>query len=546
MSAVVIARSDPSLSSGYTPKSSTPTGGIAALGPITSTLARNDVGSWLAALGGFLLPWQIVWILRPGMLGGVPWSLATIGLSASDAVLLVAASFGITQCIRRRRSIRGKEQPPSMHGEWHRQAIRRERYAPSIHGEQHGQAAIHERIPEESDAKGNDPKTSPAGGVLGYMRIDGRGGFAIALLVVVAALNIVVSADSWLSAVGWVRLIALLLAVVGLPSWSAPMRRAFTMGFLLAMVGHALLALIQFAAQEVWASTFLGTAHHAAWVRGDAVVEAMGGRWLRAYGGFSHPNVLGAALLCTLMLLTQWAMGPCGAGGRWGNPEKSGRGFLGCAAGIVPGVFVVIATFALIATFSRSALLGLVILLAVLAVRRATRHLATVGALALVAAVAVTWPLWSPRIAAANRIEVRSLAERRSALADARHLLADRRAALVGVGLHAMPVAVLRSIDSRRDPYTIQPVHNVPLLALAEVGVFGVLALLAAFWQGARSTFRTRPEPSSRWLEVPHSVFLIPASLALAPPLLLDHALWSLAVGPALLLALAVASAQAD
>ncbi|MDO8599670.1 MAG: O-antigen ligase family protein, partial [bacterium] len=178
----------------------------------------------------------------------------------------------------------------------------------------------------------------------------------------------------------------------------------------------------------------------------------------------------------------------------------------------------IILIFSLIMTFSRAAWIGLPIFFIVLSVRRATRSLAIVGTVAAIAIGVALWPLIAPRVTGDGRNELRSIAERRSGIRDALALSAIPP--FLGVGLHAMPQTVYqsgRTFNPSFSPYDAQPVHDVPLLIAVEVGWFGIalflLALMHLFPRGI----------AWRW-----------EYLALAPPFLLDHSLWSLPVGLAL------------
>lgn len=328
-----------------------------------------------------------------------------------------------------------------------------------------------------------------------------------------AVVNTIVSADPWLSVVGWLRLLALPLALVGFPR-ALGWRHAFLSGFLIAVLGHALLGIIQFALQEVPASTLLGIAHHAPWVRGDAVVETATGRWLRAYGGFPHPNVLGTALLVGFIAAMSFV--------RERSAPFASQSVLRASALLLPAAIVL--------SFSRAAWLGFIVLLVILAHRTETRRLAVVSGAVFAVLLALAGPLVLPRVTASGRLETRAMAERRSAIADARALLARPRAVLVGVGLHAMPQMIIRS-DSGRAPFTAQPVHGVPLLALVEIGVLGVIAMAIVIVGSYR-----RWRDSDVSLHAPRFA----PSLALLPSFLFDHHLWSLPVGLALFLALVV------
>ncbi|MDO8599569.1 MAG: hypothetical protein Q7S02_05665, partial [bacterium] len=331
-------------------------------GVIASAVNQSRSSSTaFAALAGFFLPWQTVWILRPGMLGGVPWPLATIGLYASDVVLLVAAVIGLVRLLR--------STPPSPPSEGGGET---NKFSPLPDGRGSGRGWGSRRLP-----------------------------IAFGLLISLATVNTAASVDPWLSAVGWVRIIAFLLAFAGLP-YSERATRAFLGGFLVAMLGHVALGFWQFATGHGFASTLLGTAAHDAFVRGDSVLETLDGRGLRAYGGFPHPNVFGVALLAALAALVRWSLAsppspPSREGGKEKNSPLLPEGEREGVCAVLHSTFCIL-IFALVFTFSRAALLGLIVFLAILARRMVTRRFAAVGVLTLVAATAVTWTFWVPRV----------------------------------------------------------------------------------------------------------------------------------------------------
>ncbi|MBI4142998.1 O-antigen ligase family protein [Candidatus Uhrbacteria bacterium] len=418
---------------------------------------------WLAALAGFLLSWQTVWILRPGTLGGVPWPLATIGVYASDAVLLAAAVVGVV------RAWRGGVANPRGWPIFPRRHLL----------------------------------------------------LSFGLLLALAAVNTWVSADSDLSTIGWVRLIAFLFAIAGLP-YSRKIARAFLGGFVIAMLGHAVIGIVQFFALSSIASTLLGIAPHAAWTLGDSVIVREGERWLRAYGGFPHPNVFGAALLVALLSLPVISTGAK----RGLTLLRKGSDPFSLTMLSLEMTIWVIFTAVLLLTFSRAALLGLGVLLVACACQRAMRRFAVIGTVVAVIGIALTWSFWVPRVAVTGANEARSRTERTDGFRGAGTLL--REHPLIGVGLHAMPRALIARTPAR-DPYTAQPVHNAPLLALVEIGAVGVLVFVFMLIFFIASL---RHDPCS----MRNSPFLF----VLLPSLLFDHFFWSLPVGLALFFVLAV------
>jgi hypothetical protein len=71
---------------------------------------------------------------------------------------------------------------------------------------------------------------------------------------------------------------------------------------------QAILGIWQFLAQSSFSFKWLGMAAHKAGELGTSVIETVGAdgvgeRWLRAYGGLDHPNVLGGVLSIAILLL---------------------------------------------------------------------------------------------------------------------------------------------------------------------------------------------------------------------------------------------------
>ena len=71
--------------------------------------------------------------------------------------------------------------------------------------------------------------------------------------------------------------------------------------FLASIFFHSALGVWQFLSQKTFASKYLGIASHDPQALGSSVIETMSGRWLRAYGGLDHPNILGGVLVFALL-----------------------------------------------------------------------------------------------------------------------------------------------------------------------------------------------------------------------------------------------------
>ena len=184
----------------------------------------------------FLLPWQTVWIVREVFVGGEKWQYATVGLYVSDAALLLCAVFFLFGT--RREGWRG---------------------------------VVRDRV------------------VL-----------MLGVLFVWALLSSAWAVDANLTFLSAWRLLLMMLAFV-LARYSDVSMRKTLLVFLVSMALQAMLAISQWVGQYVAPSTLLGVAEHDPAQWGTFVLKTESGRFLRAYGGFEHPNVLGGALAVALL-----------------------------------------------------------------------------------------------------------------------------------------------------------------------------------------------------------------------------------------------------
>jgi len=120
--------------------------------------------------------------------------------------------------------------------------------------------------------------------------------------------------------------------------------------FLLSIFFQSVLGIYQFLTQSSWASKYLGLANHSPETLGSAVIETVSGRWLRAYGGMGHPNILGGVLAISLLMAAYLLI-----------KKKVIHSRKQIAESLFLFVFYFISLFALFFTFSRSAWLAFVI-----------------------------------------------------------------------------------------------------------------------------------------------------------------------------------------
>lgn len=154
----------------------------------------------------------------------------------------------------------------------------------------------------------------------------------------------------------WVQVMILVTFFITLIRTDVSVRK-IAFWFVISLIPHALLAIWQFATQTVIGSSWLGMSSQNPADLGVSVVQTASGRFLRAYGGFPHPNILGGWMAVGLLVtLTLFSSPFLLFGGR------KGRGIEGAAmVWGIEGLF----TLALFYSFSRSAWLAVAIGLAI-------------------------------------------------------------------------------------------------------------------------------------------------------------------------------------
>jgi len=304
--------------------------------------------------------------------------------------------------------------------------------------------------------------------------------------------------------------------------------------FVISAVIQAGLGTWQFLSQSTFSSKWLGMAMHDPTVPGTFVVETELRRWLRAYGSLPHPNIL-AGFLATAMFLVVWLY------------QKTEYGLKKI---FLPVIFVVL-SLGLCATFSKSViggfLIALVFLWATIFLRkwpstsagnngstglttglfpeRAERvegqkeiKITLLKFTLIFIAVATIFSVvfWEPvqtRIYGAERLEIKSTTERLDYFNQAWQLIKNHP--FIGVGLGNYTLAVHNEINPNLQSWDYQPVHNIYLLILAELGFVGLVLWLTLMF------FIIKQLPVTRYP-------LLVTFLVIG---LFDHYLWTLYFG---------------
>jgi hypothetical protein len=277
-------------------------------------------------------------------------------------------------------------------------------------------------------------------------------------------------------------------------------------GICLALLAQSALAIWQAATQSTAPAGAVFNGWSAEFVAADraASVVALPGidRWLRSYGSFPHPNILGiflaAALVALIAMPSRWS--------RW-RTLVLGTGLIGLAL-----------------SFSRTGWLGLAFGAGTLlvATRVSRRRGATSQPDRRVTGIALMLVLLGAVVVGARLDRLDAFTERNSFAARALYDAAGW--ALVDRGVPIGAGNVVLAEQTVAPPGLIgEPPHDVFLVALAELGPLGLagwILLLAGLVAGSRSSRASGP---------------LAAAALLLPILFLDHYLWTQPPGRVLL-----------
>ncbi|MFA6514008.1 MAG: O-antigen ligase family protein [Patescibacteria group bacterium] len=283
--------------------------------------------------------------------------------------------------------------------------------------------------------------------------------------------------------------------------------------FLTSVFFHSVLAIYQFLSQSSFAFKYLGLASHDPQAFGSSVIETMSGRWLRAYGGLDHPNILGGVLVFAL-LLSAYLLAR----------KKIINSQLQIWNLVLLFFSYFFALVALFFTFSRTAWIAYfigMIILAIALMKREERWvsgrffvLSFFSVMLLILSAVPYRELIFTRLEAQNRLEKISISERKESIVDSFSVIKKYPLFGVGVGNY---VKYLEVNDKTRNSLPSQPVHNVFLLVFSENGIFAFSSLFLFIVFLAKSRRR-----ESFSLAVIAAMFVF---------LMLDHWLFSLPFG---------------
>lgn len=289
--------------------------------------------------------------------------------------------------------------------------------------------------------------------------------------------------------------------------------RWFIVGGCAALAIQIFLGIWQFAAQNTamtlplglnWPGDLLPT------MSGASVVQlANGVRWLRAYGTFPHPNLLGGFGFVFLST----SLGFYFTARRWK---------------LVSLVLFSLGVALLVFTFSRSAWLGVATLFIILVLRRkmlGLRNMVLPMIATLVVAVILLisfFPLFFTRVVD-TQVQTEQVSNYTRLWLVQRTWELIRMHPILGTGVGTFSLALANHVAAF---YKIEPIHNMILLVTSELGVGGLVLLIGLVFVVLRMTFTTQNQPGIVFSGILMGLLVIS---------LFDHYLWTLAPGRILL-----------
>lgn len=277
---------------------------------------------------------------------------------------------------------------------------------------------------------------------------------------------------------------------------------------------QGIFAIFQFFSQSVFANKWLGLAEHSPLISGSIILQTDNERWLRAYGSLPHPNILAGFLVIAVLFLFYLA---------FVAQKQSQRIFvLTSLVAIVPALFL---------TFSRSAWIAIILSLIILSFWLYQRKdyflnstflkILTLSVfLVVILGVNLSGALLA-RFSGEQDLEINSLKLRMTFTQQAWQLIKDRP--YLGVGIGNYTLAVYQKINASWPGYYYQPVHNLFLLVLAELGIVGAvifyLSLGLIFWFSFKKT------------QEPEGIIIFLSLLSILIISLFDHYFWTIYFG---------------
>lgn len=283
--------------------------------------------------------------------------------------------------------------------------------------------------------------------------------------------------------------------------------------FVASLGAPLILGVMQVLGESSPANSWLGMAFRSAAQLGDSVFTVNGERVLRAYGSFPHPNIFGGFL--GVGLFAWWAA--------MASVKKSctKRAHL-----FTISIGTVVLVIGILLTGSRSAFLGVCVGLALVFAVKSTPSMKVARPIvALLGIIAISGSLFASfyltdfasSIRGGGVNEERSLIERVALYQDFVPFIKATNPILGhGIGSYVLSYSDFKPGENAFD---YQPIHNVPLLILAEIGILGLFSVLLWMLSGLWMSFVRFPHRDSLYAFGMVNVVIMIS--------VFDHYLWS-------------------
>jgi len=306
---------------------------------------------------------------------------------------------------------------------------------------------------------------------------------SIWLFIFYSGLSILWSAAKWPAYYNWFHLLEgaalFFLIIASRIDWKKIM-----LALALSGSAQALLACWQFFSQTIAANKWLGLAAHQASEAGTIVVQGNFGRYLRAYGTFAHPNILGGFLAVSFLSVLILYFANLKNLYPLNDLRRVWRAWCYDLLLIVSALVLLAGLFF---SFSRSAWIALAvaaIFYIIFKLKDRNLFKANIrGAVKICLPILIMlgcllyiyWPLVFSRVDLSGRLEAKSVQQRLDYYGQAGDVIANHW--LLGTGLGNYTYALYRQ-NPQAPGWSFEPVHNIYLLLFAELGIVGFLIYL--------------------------------------------------------------------
>lgn len=406
----------------------------------------------------FLLPWQTIWITKEQFINGSKWEYGTLGLYANEILLFFCAGIF---CIDLWKKIKKRKANGSFNFSW---------------------------------------------------TTDRRFILSGTIFIAYTFCSIIWSPDqllAWQHALWFMEAFLLFFMLTNQLTTYGLELSAYS--FIAGSIVQSILGIWQFLSQSTFASTLLGLSVHRAAEAGTSIISTLtDGRWLRAYGSFPHPNILGGYLVIAI-IITDIIF----------HKQAQTKSYRLSTIGYQFISLLQIA--ALFFTFSRSAWLAAAIWMVGTCTNKTLSNSCLrlrAYSLVLIAILTIIFsPLIFARLNAVTANETRSLSERTLGYSESLQIIKQHPFLGVGAGNYT---AELNKQNRTLPGYVYQPVHNVPLLFLSELGIIGLTLLSLTIWLLISYLLFLSQKTTPTDLNL-----LLKAILSLTPLIIFDHYLFS-------------------